>query len=53
MKHKISQKKFIEKSVNFWQNFIKDFESAGITAVIENVLEPKPEIILDIVNGVN
>lgn len=53
MKHKISQDKFKATSIKFWQEFIKEFEDNHITAVIENVLEPDPTLILDIINGVN
>ena len=38
---------------SFKQDFIKDFEKAGITAVIENVFETTPEYCLDLFNGVS
>ncbi|MDD3237686.1 MAG: sugar phosphate isomerase/epimerase [Candidatus Gastranaerophilales bacterium] len=53
MKHYVSQEKFINGSIEFWQEAINDFEKAGITAVIENVHEREPEPILQTVVGVN
>lgn len=53
MKHKVSQDKFKKSSIIFWKEFIKEFEDANITAVIENVLERNPSLILDIISGVN
>lgn len=53
MKHKISQNRFRENSILFWKEFIKEFEDADITAVIENVHERHPHQILDIVKEVN
>lgn len=53
MKHKISQDKFKETSIEYWREFIKEFEDSNITAAIENVLEPDPTLILEIINGVN
>lgn len=53
MKHFISQEIFKESSISFWKEFIKKFEDAGMTAVIENVHEPYPNMILDIVKEVN
>lgn len=53
MKHKPSQEIFKDKSIQFWKEFVKEFEDAGITAVIENVHERYPSMILDIVKEVN
>lgn len=53
MKHKVSQDKFKNSSIIFWKEFIKEFEDANITAVIENVLERDYNLILDIVSAVN
>lgn len=53
MKHKVSQDKFKKASIVFWKEFIKGFEDANITAVIENVLERDYNLILDIISGVN
>jgi sugar phosphate isomerase/epimerase len=46
-------KKLITKNVEFWSEFIKQFEESKITAVIENVYDPTPEVINRIVEGVN
>ena len=46
-------KKLITKNIEFWSEFIKQFEEAKITAVIENVYDPTPEVINRIVEGVN
>ncbi|MEI7473723.1 MAG: sugar phosphate isomerase/epimerase family protein [bacterium] len=46
-------KKLITKNIEFWKEFIVQFESAKITAVIENVYDPSPEVINKIVEGVN
>ena len=53
MKHKETQERFRDNSIVFWSEFIGRFEDAGITAVIENVHEPKSNMILDIIKGVN
>lgn len=52
MKHKISQDKFKETSIKFWKEFVKEFEDLNIIAAIENVLEPTPSLILDIIENV-
>lgn len=46
-------KKLILKDIEFWQTFIRQFEDAGITAVIENVYDPSPDVIKSIIEGVN
>lgn len=46
-------KKLITKNIEFWSEFIKQFEDAKITAVIENVYDPTPDVINRIVEGVN
>lgn len=53
MKHKASQDKFKKNSISFWKEFIKEFEEANITAVIENVHEREPNSILEVIKGVN
>lgn len=53
MKHKVSQDKFKKNSVLFWKDFIKEFEEANITAVIENVHEREPDSIIEVIEGVN
>lgn len=47
-RHEGSIKNFKSNFIGFWKEFIKDFERAGITAVIENVFEPTPEFIAEI-----
>lgn len=44
---------FIENQIKFWQEFIKKFEDAGITAVLENTYENSPEIITSAINNIN
>lgn len=53
MKHKQSQEIFRDKSIQFWKEFVKEFEDAGIIAVIENVHERYPAMVLDIIKGVD
>lgn len=52
-KHYGSIKNFKMNFVAFWQDFIKGFEEAGITAVIENVFETTPNYCLDLFNSIN
>ncbi len=52
-KHYGSIKSFKKNFEIFWKEFIKEFESAGITAVIENVYETGPEFCIDLFNSVN
>lgn len=42
---------YAEQSVAFWKNFMK--ENPGVEIVLENVLEPEPEMMKDIVSGVD
>lgn len=42
---------YVGESVVFWKEFLK--EDPGVEIVLENVLETEPELILDIVKGVN
>lgn len=42
---------YTEQSILFWQTFLKD--DPGVQIVLENVLEPEPEMLLDIVKGVD
>jgi sugar phosphate isomerase/epimerase len=53
LKHKIFRETFKKNLILFWKEFIKLFEDAGITAVLENMLEEGPDFILDVVNSVN
>ena len=46
-KHYGSVEKFKKNFVGFWKEFIKEFEKAGIIAVIENVFETTPDFCLD------
>lgn len=41
---------FIEQSVRFWKDFLK--EDPGVEIALENVLETEPGMLLDIVNAV-
>lgn len=41
---------YVEQSVLFWKEFLR--QEPGVQIVLENVLEPKPELMLDIVRGV-
>lgn len=52
LNHSLYQLMFKEKFISFWKNFVKQFEEAGITAVLENVQEKKPDFILDIIKEV-
>lgn len=44
---------FEQEFILYWKEFIKDFEHAGITAVLENVEESSPEFILRVIKSVN
>lgn len=52
-KHYSSIKSFKKNFILFWKDFIKEFEKAGITAVIENVFETTPDYCIDLFNGIN
>ncbi|MGN0015138.1 MAG: sugar phosphate isomerase/epimerase family protein [Candidatus Gastranaerophilaceae bacterium] len=53
MKHRISVNNYLEGSVKFWKEYIKQFEDKGMFACIENVLEDSPENLIKIVDEVN
>lgn len=53
MKHRISVQNYLENSIKFWKEYIKQFEDNGITASIENVLEDAPDNLITIVDEVN
>ena len=53
LKQKQYQEMFFLSNVEFYKNFIKEFERLGITATMENVHEPAPELIRNIVAAVN
>ncbi len=42
---------YVEQSILFWKEFFK--EDPGIEIVLENILEPEPDMLLDIVKGVD
>ena len=52
-KHYGSIDSFKENFVSFWKEFIKEFEKAGLIAVIENVFETSPNFCLDLFNQIN
>ncbi len=51
-KHAGSIYQFKKKFIEFWLDFITDFEKAGITAVIENVFECEPDFCLDLYENI-
>ena len=51
--HYDSQKSFKRKFISFFKEFIKEFETSGITAVIENVFETTPDYCLELYDGIN
>ncbi|MBQ2644756.1 sugar phosphate isomerase/epimerase [bacterium] len=53
MKHKVSVQNYLEGSIKFWKEYIKQFEDKGIIASIENVLEDSPKNLITIVDEVN
>ena len=53
MKHRVSVANYLEGSIKFWKEYIKQFEDLGITATIENVLEDAPANLVTIVDEVN
>lgn len=52
-KHYGSQEQFKERFITFWKEFIKEFEEAGIIAVIENVFEETPAYCLQLFEEIN
>ena len=53
LKHKQYQEMFFLKNIEFYKEFIKNFEKLGIMATIENVHEPNPDFIRNLVGAVN
>ena len=53
LKHKEYQQMFFLKNIEFYKDFILDFEDLGIMATIENVHEPNSEFIRNLVAAVN
>lgn len=52
-KHYGSIASFKKNFVCFWKELIKEFENAGIIAVIENVFETSPNFCLELFNQIN
>ena len=52
-KHYGSIEIFKKNFIAFWKEFIKEFEKAGIIAVIENVFETEPKFCLDLFEAIN
>lgn len=52
-KHNGSIISFKKNFVCFWKELIKEFEKAGIIAVIENVFETSPDFCLELFNQIN
>lgn len=53
LKHKEYQNNFFHSNIEFYKDFIKQFELEGIVATIENVHEPNPDFIRNLVGAVN
>jgi sugar phosphate isomerase/epimerase len=47
------KEKYMEKQIEFWKEYIKSYEHAGIMAVLENTNESMPEILIKIVDAIN
>jgi len=52
VKHPVYHSNFLKESINFWKEFIKQFEETGIMAVLENTYENEPDIIIQIIDNV-
>lgn len=53
LKNKPSDDYFVEHSIIFWKEFIKQFEDSGLHATLENVSEYYPQVIKTVVDEVN
>ena len=53
LKHKQYQEMFFLKNIEFFKEFIKNFEDLGIMATIENVHEANPDFIRNLVAAIN
>ncbi len=53
LKQKQYRDMFFLKNVEFYNDFVKNFEHAGIELTIENVHEPTPEFIRNLIGAVN
>ena len=42
---------YVSQSIAFWKEFLK--EDPGVDIMLENVLETTPDLIVDIVEGIN
>ncbi len=52
-KHYGSIEQFKKNFIAFYKDFIKEFEKAGIIAVIENVFETEPKFCIELIEKVN
>lgn len=53
LKHKQYQEMFFLKNIEFFRDFVKNFERLGIMLTIENVHEPNPDFIRNLVAAIN
>ena len=53
LKQKKYHEMFFLTNIEFYKEFIKNFENLGIIATIENVHEPNPEFIRNLIGAVN
>ena len=53
LKQKQYREMFFIKNIEFYNEFIENFKDLGITATIENVHEPNPDFIRDLVGAIN
>ena len=53
LKQKQYQEMYFLKNVEFYREFVKEFENSGIVATIENVHESNPDLIRNIIATVN
>ena len=53
LKHKQYQEMFFLKNIEFFKEFVKNFERLGITITIENVHEPNPDFIRNLIGAIN
>ncbi len=53
LKQKKYQEMFFLKNIEFYKEFIEEFKALGITATIENVHEPNPVFIRDLIAAIN
>ena len=53
LKQKQYQEMFFLKNIEFYKEFIKEFEKLGIIATMENVHEAKPDFIRNLIGAIN